>query len=242
MQTIELSALLIAIIPALLVVIIQWQWSLQAKASVIAIARMLIQLCLIGYVLTYIFSSNSPILVLFVLSVMLLVSSWIALRTVPHARVQLYGTALTATLSINVLLLAINTQVVLNADPWFSPTILIPLAGMIFATGMNSISLFAERYFAERNRDVDENLARNTAYHATLIPIINSLLAVGLVSLPGMMTGQILSGVSPLIAVRYQVMVMLMLFAASGLTSALFYFLLKRKLNTNPELISNQHS
>jgi len=62
-----------------------------------------------------------------------------------------------------------------------------------------------------------------------LIPITNSLLAVGLVSLPGIMTGQILSGVSPLIAVRYQIMVMLMLFSATGLTAALFYQLIRNR-------------
>ena len=101
---------------------------------------------------------------------------------------------------------------------------------MIFAAGMNAISLFAERYFAELNKNLDNSIARNTAYQATLIPTINSLFAVGLVSLPGMMTGQILSGVSPLIAVRYQIMVMLMLFASSGLTAALFYKLLPKKV------------
>ena len=58
--------------------------------------------------------------------------------------------------------------------------------------------------------------------HAALIPVINSLLAVGLVSLPGMMTGQILAGVSPLVAARYQIMVMCMLFAAAGLSVILF--------------------
>ena len=117
----------------------------------------------------------------------------------------------------------------LVSEPWFKPSIVIPLAGMVFAVGMNGISLFAERYFAELGR-VDEVQARNIAYTATLIPITNSLMAVGLVSLPGMMTGQILSGVSPLIAVRYQIMIMLMFFTSSGLTSALFYLLLKRQL------------
>ena len=64
--------------------------------------------------------------------------------------------------------------------------------------------------------------ARRTALQASLIPVINSLLAVGLVALPGMMTGQILSGVSPLIAAKYQIVVMSMLFGAAGLSSALY--------------------
>lgn len=64
--------------------------------------------------------------------------------------------------------------------------------------------------------------ARRIALNAALIPITNSLFAVGLVSLPGMMTGQILSGVSPLIAARYQIMVMCMIFGAAGISAAIF--------------------
>ena len=63
-----------------------------------------------------------------------------------------------------------------------------------------------------------------------MIPIFNALMAVGLVSLPGMMTGQILSGVSPLVAARYQIMVMLMIFGSSGISAAIFLLLLKRQL------------
>ncbi|NND00778.1 MAG: ABC transporter permease [Gammaproteobacteria bacterium] len=236
MQTIEVAKLALVLIPALLVVLIQWQWSLKAGTSVYALARMVIQLCLIGYVLTYIFTSEHSALVLLVLSVMVLVSSWISLRTVVDQRRRLYGCAILATLCVNGLLLALITQLVLHSDPWYSPQIVIPLAGMVFAAGMNAISLFAERYYSELAVSTEaeqggpsEQDARNTAYHATLIPTINSLFAVGLVSLPGMMTGQILSGVSPLIAVRYQIMIMLMLFASSGLTTALFYKLLRWK-------------
>jgi len=183
---------------------------------------MIIQLCLIGFVLTYIFQTENSLLVLSVLAIMLAVSSWIALRSIAQKRRALYFKALAATFIVNSALLLLITQSVLRVSPRFAPSIVIPLAGMTFAVGMNAISLFAERYYSELGQDNDL-AARNAAYKATLIPTINSLFAVGLVSLPGMMTGQILSGVSPLIAVRYQIMIMLMLFASSGLTSALFY-------------------
>ncbi len=75
---------------------------------------------------------------------------------------------------------------------------------------------------AELEREVAYEAARGIAFRAALIPITNSLFAVGLVSLPGMMTGQILSGVSPLIAVRYQIMVMCMLFGSAGISTACF--------------------
>jgi putative ABC transport system permease protein len=226
MQKIELTRLALLLIPAFMVIAIQWRWSLPAKTSGVALARMIIQLCLIGYVLTFIFASDNGWMIFAVLSVMMLTSSWIALRTVPQHRHRLFLKALLATSLVNIFLLLLITQFVLLASPWYQANIIIPLAGMIFATGMNSISLFAERFYSEIESGRDPQLARGIAYQATLIPVVNSLLAVGLVSLPGMMTGQILSGVSPLIAVRYQIMVMLMLFASSGLTTALFYKLI----------------
>jgi len=225
MTIIPIENLALIAAPAALVLVILWKWSANAGASIYALARMVMQLCLIGYLLTFI-----PALVLLVLSVMLCASSWIALRSVPEHRNRLYVKALLSTLIVNMSLLALITQGVLQATPWFQPNVVIPLAGMVFAVGMNGISLFAERYFAELNR-TSEYDARNIAYKATLIPITNSLLAVGLVSLPGMMTGQILSGVSPLIAVRYQIMIMLMFFTSSGLTAALFYYLIRSDHN-----------
>lgn len=231
MQIIPITNLALVALPAALVILVLWRWSANAGASVYALARMVIQLCLIGYVLTYIFATEHPALVLGVLSIMVGISSWIALRSVPERRKELYFKALAATLIVNAAMLTLITQGVLNSQPWYAPSVVIPLAGMVFAVGMNGISLFSERYFAElarNNHDGNKELkARNVAYTATLIPITNSLLAVGLVSLPGMMTGQILSGISPLIAVRYQIMVMLMLFASTGLTAALFYYFIK---------------
>jgi len=97
---------------------------------------------------------------------------------------------------------------------WFEPNLVVPIAGMIFANSMNTVSLAAERFESEFKRGENYISARRTALDATLIPQINSLFAVGLVALPGMMTGQILSGVDPNIAVRYQIMVMWMIFGS----------------------------
>ena len=118
-----------------------------------------------------------------------------------------------------LLTLALVTQAVLTVDVWYEPSVVIPRGGMIFATSMNTMSLAAERYQAERLR-AGHLEAHQTALRSALIPQINSLLAVGLVSFPGMMTGQILSGVSPTVAVRYQIMVMCMLFGSAGIAAA----------------------
>ncbi len=119
------------------------------------------------------------------------------------------------------------TQAVIGVEPWFRPRFVVPLAGMIVAGAMNAVGLAAERYQAEMARGEAYIDARRTAYQASLIPIINSLFAVGLVALPGMMTGQILSGVSPLIAAKYQIVVMTMLFGVSGVASALYLRLVR---------------
>jgi putative ABC transport system permease protein len=103
---------------------------------------------------------------------------------------------------------------------------------MIFANAMNSISLAADRFAAEIGRAPDFEQARNTAFKASLIPITNSLFAVGLVSLPGMMTGQILSGISPLIAARYQIMVMCMVYGSAGISSACFLTLIESSFSS----------
>jgi putative ABC transport system permease protein len=221
-QIIPFANLALAFVPVLVVAGILFKWTTEGRHTLYAIFRMLVQLLLIGYFLIYIFESDSAWVVLAILLVMLGTSSWIALRTVPNQRRRLYKKALYAIGLGGGITLLLITQGVLNLSPWYWPRYLIPLAGMIFANAMNSVSLAAERLTAEIDRDVPYEQARSIAFRASLIPKTNALLAVGLVSLPGMMTGQILSGISPLIAVRYQIMVMCMIFASAGISSACF--------------------
>jgi putative ABC transport system permease protein len=226
-QTIPLFNLSLAFIPALLTVAILFKWSLNSTNVLYAVSRMLVQLLLIGYFLSYIFDSDSAGVILLILAVMVFASSWIALGTVAEKRLQLYRHALLAITVGGGITLALITQGVMALDPWYSPSSMIPIAGMIFANAMNSVSLSAERLSAEISRNVPYDEARNIALQSSLIPVINSLFAVGLVSLPGMMTGQILSGVSPLVAVRYQIMVMCMILGAAGIATAYFLILVK---------------
>ncbi len=227
LQTIPLLNLSLAFIPALATIFILFKWSLNSTNALYAVSRMLVQLLLIGYFLTYIFESESSWVVLFILVVMVVASSWIALGTVAERRLQLYRFAFISIACGGGVTLLLITQAVLILDPWYSPASMIPIAGMIFANSMNSVSLAAERLNAEIGRNVSYDEARREALRSALIPVINSLFAVGLVSLPGMMTGQILSGVSPLIAARYQIMVMCMILGSTGMSTAYFLFLVK---------------
>lgn len=221
-NTIPIAHLILAFLPVLAVVVILFRWSLEGGVALYALTRMLVQLVLVGYVLTFIFETEQPAVVAGVLAIMLLAASWISLRPLGRVRPGMYQKVFVSIVVGGGLTLLLITQGVLSLQPWFAPRFVIPLAGMIFANSMNTVSLAAERFEAERRGDVAYNEARKIALKAALIPITNSLFAVGIVSLPGMMTGQILSGVSPLIAARYQIMVMCMVYGSAGISAACY--------------------
>ena len=209
-----------------------WRWAAGAGTGIYATLRMLAQLLLIGYVLVYIFETGEPGIVLAVLAIMLVAASWISIRPLADRSRRAYRDALIAIAVSGVFVLALVSQVVIGIEPWFSPRYLVPLAGMIFSGAMNTVSLAGERAWAEASRGVGFVETRRIAMQAALIPMINSLFAVGLVALPGMMTGQILSGVSPIIAAKYQIVVMLMLFGVTGLAAAIFLNLQRESLES----------
>ena len=211
-----------ALLPTAIVIGILFHWSGPARTAVYATARMLVQLLLVGYVLVYIFAAESPAIVVGVLVLMVTAASWIAVRPLRNKQPRLFLHALTAIAVGGVLTLALTSQAVINVEPWFNPRYVLPLAGMIFAGAMNTVSLAAERFQAERDKGRSCLAAKRTAFQTALIPSVNSLFAVGLVSLPGMMTGQILAGGSPVVAAKYQIVVMTMLFGTSGISAALY--------------------
>ncbi len=219
--TISLPALALALVPVAVTLGILHRWTRDAVTGAYSVARMLGQLLVIGYFLDYLFNASQAWVVLAVLSVMLFAAGWISLRTVQRGR-QMLVHAILALLAGSGFVLLLTTQGVLHLQPWYRPDYMIPLAGMILANSMNALSLAADRFASELARGVAPVEARGIALHTAMIPVINALFAVGLVSLPGMMTGQILSGVSPLVAVRYQVMIMCMVFGASGISTALY--------------------
>ncbi|HEU5210360.1 MAG TPA: iron export ABC transporter permease subunit FetB [Longimicrobiales bacterium] len=207
---------------------------------IIGAIRAVVQLIAVGYVLVYIFAADQWWLVMLALGVMLLSATQAASRRARGSkplrddRSILWRISGTAMLLGSGLTLAFVTQVVLRVEPWYEPQYLIPLFGMIVGNAMNATALAAERLASElesHRGQVEAYLAlgasparaaaepERRALTAALIPTINGLMTVGLVSLPGMMTGQILAGVSPLLAIRYQIVVMFMLAGATALTA-----------------------
>lgn len=222
---IPLSHFFILALPILPILATLYIWQLKPAKALYAFARMLIQLTAIGFVLTFLFTNQDIYLVLLVLTVMMIAATWISLNTLDKPSWQLYRAAFAAIVISGTITLGVVVAGVLQTDPWYNPRLLIPLAGMVYVVSMTAISQSAERLAAELQQGMTYKEARKAATNAAMIPTINSLFAVGLVSLPGMMTGQILSGVDPLIAVKYQIVVMLMSFTSTGLATILFLIL-----------------
>ncbi|MCW8884566.1 MAG: ABC transporter permease [Motiliproteus sp.] len=224
---ISLVELAIAFIPILPLFYFYLRWQLGVTKLAYGLARMLVQLLLIGYLLTFIFETDNWGVIVAVLTVMLIASSWISLGEVAEHRMALLKCAFISILVGGGITLLIITQGVVSLEPWYQPRYMIPLAGMIFANSMNTVSLASERMYSSIQLGSGYEDAKAQAFRAAMIPVTNGLLAVGLVSLPGMMTGQILSGVSPLIAARYQIMVMCMITGSAGLSVVIFLSMLK---------------
>ncbi|MFG0291007.1 MAG: ABC transporter permease [Rhodopirellula sp. JB044] len=240
---ISLPRLALALIPVLVLLLWLYGTGHRIVTSLQGLARMLIQLSLVGYVLVFLFESKQAWTSLATLSVMMLAASAIAIRTSTDRPWSLYFQVLASIVLGGGITLAVITAGVLNVDPWYNPRILIPLAGMTFSNCMNALSLAIERLGSETNTpstssttSTTSNVATSAAHAAdpnqavrvALIPITNSLYAVGVVSIPGMMTGQVLAGVSPLIAARYQIMIMCLIFASAGLSLMIFLQLQRR--------------
>lgn len=228
MQTISFFNLSLTLIPLIYVWYYYRKWTNNGTEIIISTIRMLVQLITIGYLLLFIFETKDIFIGIFIIIFMIAISAWISLRNTIDKSLSHYKEIFISISISGLINLILILTLVLDLETLYEPRYVIPIAGMIFANTMNALSLAIERFEKERQRNIDFTKAREIAFKACMIPQINALLAVGLVALPGMMTGQILSGVDPLIAVRYQIMIMTMILSSAGI-SAIIYFLLKEK-------------
>ena len=236
MDVISLS-LLDLTLAAALVLMLAWLSLRQAlgvsRSLVIAAVRTVVQLLLIGLVLEALFEAATLFLVVALGLIMVLLAG----REVT-ARQQRYlkgfwgyglSTLAMFISSFGVTLLAL--VVLIGAEPWYRPQYAIPLLGMLLGNTMNGIALSLDRLNSGMHRQrgmIEARLAlgapwqeavsdiRREAMRAGLIPIINSMAAAGIISLPGMMTGQILAGAPPIEAVKYQILIMFLIAAGTG--------------------------
>ncbi len=245
---IALAALLIAVNAGLSLVL---RLGLENR-MLIAAARMVVQLVLVGLVLKALFAIASPWLTGAVALFMVLVAG----REVSARQTRRFtgwwtyglGTASMMVAGILVTVLALTTQI--RPDPWYDPRYLLPLLGMMLGNTMNGVSLGMDRMVTAAARErvaIEARLALGhtfgeamggvvrEAVRGGLMHIINAMSAAGLVFLPGMMTGQILAGVEPVEAVKYQLLVMFLIAGGTGLGVLAAVFAGARRLTDHRE-------
>lgn len=239
-QAIHLQApdLLVGALLVLLAAGASWAMRLQLQRQVLwASLRMVVQLLLVGYVLRLVFQHASPAATLVVVCVMIAAAAReVAVR--PHQRLAEGGNYQIAGLvvalsSLSTVILALLTAV--RPEPWFDARYAIPLMGIVLGSVLNAASLGLDSFFdgvRQGRAAIEAQLAlgvpfrRAMAQHTRaairrgLIPIINQMTAAGLITLPGIMTGQILGGMDPLEAAKYQILLLFLLTFAGGLAAA----------------------
>ena len=208
------------------------------KEILISSIRMTIQLILTGYILVYLFESSSPLYTILVLIAMEIFSVFnIIKRTKTKLSLRLKQIIALSMFAGTVSCLLYFLLIVVHISPWYDPRYFIPIAGMLIGNSMTGISLGVSRLMdgMQTQRNLVEGALMlgatpqtaskqivDTAFDSAILPTINSMVGMGIVFLPGMMTGQILSGTSPLTAIEYQIAIMLGILGSVSLTVLLF--------------------
>ena len=216
---------------------ISWRLSLGLEKDLaLATVRTYLQLLALGLVLRWVFANATWWLVILLLGLMTFTAAQIIVRRSPDAPKGILTSSFFSMALTGLIITFSVTGLIVQVEPWYRAQYVIPIAGMVLGNSMTGIALALERVFADMDSRADELLALTalgaspwetsagsirTALKAGMIPTINSMAAVGIVFIPGMMTGQILAGVDPLAATGYQIVVMLMVAAATAMGSVL---------------------
>ncbi|WZL72329.1 iron export ABC transporter permease subunit FetB [Clostridiaceae bacterium 35-E11] len=211
------------------------------KEIFIASMRMTLQLVLTGYVLVYIFENNHPIFTVIIIGIM---EGFAVHNIFNRVKVSL-SSKIKKIIALSMILGTISSLlyfilVVVHLSPWYDARYFIPIAGMLIGNSMTGISLGVSRLVEGMHKQkhllesalmlgATPKMASkeivDTAFDAAILPTINSMIGMGIIFLPGMMTGQILSGESPIIAIEYQIAIMLGILGSVTLTVLLFLHL-----------------
>ena len=206
--------------------------------------RTFIQLLALGFVLRWVFDVGNVWIVVGGLLIMVVTATQTLLARVKSRPTGVLGPAFAAIFVPCLTVTFAVTGVVLGVRPWHDARYVLPIAGMILGNSMTGISIALERLFSDLRRRDDEvwtllalgaspweasRESIRTALTAGLIPMINAMSAVGIVFIPGMMTGQVLAGADPQIAARYQIVVMLMLCASTSIGAIIAVLLAYRR-------------
>jgi putative ABC transport system permease protein len=250
MSLISLGPLDLALASALVLLLAGLSWRLNLgveRRILVAALRSTVQLMLLGLVLKVLFDTTEPILIGALALIMLSVAGWEVMARQKRRYRGPWGYGIGAlsmfVSSFSVTVLALT--VIIRVEPWYQPQYLIPLLGMLLGNTMSGIAIALDaltRQAAENRNRIEAQLLlgatwsqaiaeiRRDALRSGLIPIVNAMATAGLVSLPGMMTGQILAGSPPMEAAKYQLLIMFLISAGTGLGSVAAVWIGSRRL------------
>lgn len=224
---------------------VSWRLELGlTKRIAVSSIRMFAQLLASGLVLVYLFQYQTWWLVLLVLVFMVVAATQIATtrvkNSVPGLRFSVFVSLLLSSVAVGLIV----AEGVVHADPWYNARQLVPIAGMIIGNAMSATAVAIDRLLADLDGRSDEMFtlvalgaaAKEAAFPslkaaigAGMTPVLATMSAAGIVTIPGMMSGQLLAGADPLAAAKYQIVVMLMLSAANTIAIVSACFLTYRK-------------
>ena len=232
MSDLSLTPLEVSIAALLLIVNVTLSWWLRlglAKRIAISAVRMVVQLSLLGLVLKQIFALASFPPVMLLAAAMTIIAGLSSVTRIENRYPSIHLTAIISVWASSWLVTAVMITAIVRPTPWYEPQIVIPLLGMVLGNSLTGISLAMDRFVSElknRRDEVEMRLAIGaTRWEATreifassartaMVPILNTMSVAGIVSIPGMMTGQLLAGAPPIQAVQYQIMIMFIIAAA----------------------------
>lgn len=239
MSYVALTPLDLALAAALLLVngIISWAFALKLERSLaIAAVRMVLQLALIALVLKFIFAQTSPLWTL-LLALVMVAAAGFEVVSRQSRRIkgwQTFGFSSATLLFIGMVVTGLGVGVMIGPEPWYAPRYIVPILGMVLGNTMTALSLVLSTFTETASREraaIEARLALgagrmealSNVLHVSLrtgmLPILNAMATTGIVALPGMMTGQILAGVAPVEAAKYQVLIMFLIASATALGS-----------------------
>lgn len=232
---IQIIQLAFAYIFVLILLFIVKQKEIGHKGEILlASVRMTIQLVAVGFILNYIFANQNPLYSLLILLIMEIfaihnIYGRVDSEISKKLKIIIAGSMFLGT-SISIFFF---TVIVVGLEPWFRADYFIPLSGMLIGNSMTGISLGVNHLVdgIKDNKNLIENYLMlgaepeaavkklsNKAFYNAVLPTINSMMGMGIVFLPGMMTGQILAGASPITAIKYQIAIMLGILGSVTLT------------------------
>lgn len=238
----------------ILILIVRMRGIAREKQILLSTVRMTVQLVLVGYLLVYLFDNINPFFTIGVVIIMEVFAVYNIFKRAKYRLSKSLKRAVAISMTIGTLsCLFYFLLVVLRVNPWYNPRYFIPIAGMIIGNSMTGVSVGVNQLvdgMQTKKHLVESALMLgaspkiaakdivNSAFDSAILPTINSMLGMGIVFLPGMMTGQILSGTSPLTAIEYQIAIMLSILGSVALTVVIFVQLgYKSFFNSEDQLV-----